>query len=68
MMIHTRAGGIYEVMGTMTGKLDVECRLIYIMDAFALPVQGTETRENADDLSLIINYWMSCGISIGYPL
>ena len=49
MMIHTRAGGIYEVMGTMTGKVDVETRTIYIMDAFALPVQGTETRVNASD-------------------
>lgn len=49
MMIHTRAGGIYEVMGTMTGKVDVESRTIYIMDAFALPVQGTETRVNAGD-------------------
>lgn len=49
MMIHTRAGGIYEVMGTMTGKVDAETRTIYIMDAFALPVQGTETRVNAGD-------------------
>ncbi|UZJ53565.1 hypothetical protein CBS101457_002885 [Exobasidium rhododendri] len=49
MMIHTRAGGIYEVMGTMTGKVDVETRSIVIMDAFALPVQGTETRVNAGD-------------------
>lgn len=49
MMIHTRAGGIYEVMGTMTGKVDVESRTIYIMDAFALPVQGTETRVNAGE-------------------
>ncbi|KAH0445958.1 hypothetical protein IEQ34_025209 [Dendrobium chrysotoxum] len=49
MMIHTRAGGIYEVMGTMTGKVDVQTRTIYIMDAFALPVQGTETRVNAGD-------------------
>lgn len=49
MMIHTRAGGIYEVMGSMVGKVDVETRTIYIMDAFALPVQGTETRVNAGD-------------------
>lgn len=49
MMIHTRAGGIYEVMGTMTGKVDVESRTIYIMDAYALPVEGTETRVNAGD-------------------
>lgn len=48
-MIHTRAGGIYEVMGTMTGKVDVESRTIYIMDAYALPVEGTETRVNAGD-------------------
>lgn len=49
MMIHTRAGGIYEVMGSMVGKVDVETRTFYIMDAFALPVQGTETRVNAGD-------------------
>lgn len=51
-MIHTRAGGIYEVMGMMTGKVDAETRTIYIMDAFALPVQGTETRVNAGDEAL----------------
>ncbi|PWN52586.1 Mov34-domain-containing protein [Violaceomyces palustris] len=47
MVMHARSGGIYEIMGLMQGKIDVENQTIYVMDAFALPVQGTETRVNA---------------------
>ncbi|EIW71070.1 COP9 signalosome complex subunit 5 [Tremella mesenterica] len=45
MVIHARSGGIYEIMGVMYGK--VRDHTFWIMDAAALPVQGTETRVNA---------------------
>ncbi|KAK0522597.1 COP9 signalosome catalytic subunit rri1 [Tilletia horrida] len=47
MVMHARSGGIYEVMGIMQGKIDPETRTIYVMDSYALPVQGTETRVSA---------------------
>ena len=43
--MHARSGGNIEVMGVMQGK--VLGNTIVIMDAFALPVEGTETRVNA---------------------
>jgi COP9 signalosome complex subunit 5 len=45
MVIHARSGVPYEIMGLMQGK--VVGTSIVIMDSFALPVQGTETRVNA---------------------
>lgn len=42
---HARSGGIYEIMGVMYGK--IRSGVFWIMDAAALPVQGTETRVNA---------------------
>lgn len=45
MVVHARSGGTIEVMGLMQGKIDGDT--IIIMDAFALPVEGTETRVNA---------------------
>ncbi|KAJ1547161.1 COP9 signalosome complex subunit 5, partial [Cladochytrium tenue] len=45
MVMHARSGGNIEVMGLMQGKV-VDDSLI-IMDSFALPVEGTETRVNA---------------------
>ncbi|KAG8872694.1 COP9 signalosome catalytic subunit rri1 [Tulasnella sp. 331] len=47
MVIHARSGGIYEIMGLMYGK--VQGTSMVIMDSFALPVQGTETRVNAQN-------------------
>jgi len=47
MVIHARSGVPYEIMGLMRGKV-VEKSLV-ILDSFALPVQGTETRVNAGD-------------------
>lgn len=44
-MTHARSGGAYEIMGVMYGK--VRDGVFWIMDAAALPVQGTETRVNA---------------------
>ncbi|KAM0752130.1 COP9 signalosome complex subunit 5 [Meredithblackwellia eburnea MCA 4105] len=45
MVMHARSGGAYEIMGLMQGKLDGDTMVV--MDAFALPVVGTETRVNA---------------------
>lgn len=44
-VIHARSGVPYEIMGIVQGKV-VGTSLV-IMDSFALPVQGTETRVNA---------------------
>lgn len=45
MVIHARSGVPHEIMGLMQGK--VVGKSLVIMDSFALPVQGTETRVNA---------------------
>ena len=45
MIIHCRSGGRKEVMGLMMGKVDGPSMIV--MDSFALPVEGTETRVNA---------------------
>ncbi|KAL1189957.1 COP9 signalosome complex subunit 5b [Cardamine amara subsp. amara] len=45
MVVHARSGGTIEIMGLMQGKTDGDA--IIVMDAFALPVEGTETRVNA---------------------
>ena len=45
MVTHARSGGHLEVMGLLLGKVDAN--IMVVMDAFALPVEGTETRVNA---------------------
>jgi len=45
MAIHARSGGSLEVMGLMQGK--VQGDTFIVIDSFALPVEGTETRVNA---------------------
>jgi len=45
MVMHARSGGTLEVMGLMLGKVDGS--MMIVMDSFALPVEGTETRVNA---------------------
>ena len=45
MVMHARSGGNLEVMGLMLGKVDGNTMIV--MDSFALPVEGTETRVNA---------------------
>ncbi|KAF7732853.1 COP9 signalosome complex subunit 5 [Apophysomyces ossiformis] len=47
MVMHARSGGNIEVMGLMQGKVQGDTMII--MDAFALPVEGTETRVNAQN-------------------
>lgn len=47
MVMHANAGGKMEVMGIMQGKLDGDT--IIVMDSYALPVEGCETRVNASE-------------------
>ncbi len=48
MVTHASSGGAIEVMGLMQGKVTKDGDMI-VMDCFALPVEGTETRVNAQD-------------------
>jgi COP9 signalosome complex subunit 5 len=45
MAMHAKSGGNIEVMGVMQGKIIADTFIV--IDAFALPVEGTETRVNA---------------------
>ena len=45
MTMHCRSGSNLEVMGMMQGKTVGDT--FVVMDSFALPVEGTETRVNA---------------------
>ncbi len=47
MAMHAKSGGNLEVMGMMQGK--VQGGTFIVLDAFALPVEGTETRVNAQE-------------------
>lgn len=47
MNMHARSGGNLEVMGMLLGKVDASTMIV--MDSFALPVEGTETRVNAQE-------------------
>lgn len=49
-VIHARSGGVYEIMGLMQGR--VQGDTLVILDSFALPVQGTETRVSAGNEAL----------------
>lgn len=54
--MHARSGGNIEVMGLMQGKIMDDTMIV--MDAFALPVEGTETRVNAQNeaYEYMVNY------------
>ena len=60
MVNHCRRGGDIEVMGLMQGK--VIGTSFYVLDAFGLPVEGTETRVNAgaDANEYLGNYMEVC--------
>lgn len=47
MVMHARSGGSIEVMGLMQGSIQGDTFIV--TDAFRLPVEGTETRVNAQD-------------------
>ena len=54
--MHARSGGNVEIMGLMHGKVIDETFIV--MDSFALPVEGTETRVNAlaEAYEYMVNY------------
>ena len=45
--MHARSGGTIEVMGLLMGTCEENTMIV--TDAFALPVEGTETRVNATE-------------------
>lgn len=45
MAMHAKSGGNLEIMGLLQGKIMGDTFIV--IDAFALPVEGTETRVNA---------------------
>lgn len=45
MVMHARSGGSIEIMGLMLGKIQGDT--FVVTDSFRLPVEGTETRVNA---------------------
>lgn len=45
MAMHAKSGGNLEIMGMLQGKIVGDHFIV--LDAFALPVEGTETRVNA---------------------
>lgn len=45
--MHAGSGGNIEIMGLMQGKIQGDT--MFVMDSFALPVEGTETRVNAQN-------------------
>merc|ERR1719498_344154 len=67
MVMHTRFSGngvlgqMNEVMGLMQGKVTSDGTFI-VMDAFPLPVEGTETRVNAGASAneFMVNFAESC--------
>ncbi len=60
MVMHARSGGSIEVMGLMQGKIAGDT--IIVTDAFRLPVEGTETRVNAQDEAneYMVTYLQAC--------
>ncbi|ODM19539.1 COP9 signalosome complex subunit 5 [Aspergillus cristatus] len=60
MTMHARSGGSLEVMGLMQGY--ILPNTFVVTDAFRLPVEGTETRVNAQDEAneYMVGYLQSC--------
>jgi COP9 signalosome complex subunit 5 len=60
MVMHARSGGSLEIMGVMQGYINGDSFII--TDAFRLPVEGTETRVNAqsDANEYLVEYLDSC--------
>jgi COP9 signalosome complex subunit 5 len=54
--MHARSGGKIEVMGLLQGRVEKDCFIV--MDAFALPVEATEVRVNAqaEAYEYMVNY------------
>lgn len=61
---HAHSGGNIEIMGLMTGK--VIGKTFWLLDAFPLPVEGTETRVNAgDQANVFMISYMSANEGLG---
>ncbi|RDL39508.1 Mov34-domain-containing protein [Venustampulla echinocandica] len=60
MVMHARSGGSLEIMGLMQGKISGDTFIV--TDAFRLPVEGTETRVNAQDEAneYMVAYLQAC--------
>ncbi|KAI8258985.1 COP9 signalosome complex subunit 5 [Colletotrichum sp. SAR11_239] len=60
MVMHARSGGNLEVMGLMQGYVNGDTFIV--TDAFRLPVEGTETRVNAqgDAEEYMVDYLTLC--------
>ncbi|RAL14908.1 Mov34/MPN/PAD-1 family protein [Aspergillus homomorphus CBS 101889] len=60
MVMHARSGGNLEVMGLMQGYIVSET--FVVTDAYRLPVEGTETRVNAQEEAneYMVSYLQSC--------
>jgi len=64
MAMHAARGGDIEVMGILQGK--VVGRGLVVLDAFALPVEGTETRVNAQaEANEFLIDWLETGAAPG---
>ena len=51
MCTHAQTGGSIEIMGMLVGK--ILGHSIIVMDTYRLPVEGTETRVNAQNEAYI---------------
>ncbi|CAG8253705.1 unnamed protein product [Penicillium salamii] len=60
MVMHARSGGSLEIMGLMQGY--ILPNTFVVTDALRLPVEGTETRVNAQDEAneYMVSYLQSC--------
>lgn len=54
LLMHARKGGDLEVMGLLQGKFDGDTMIV--MDVYALPVEGTETRVGASESEEAFSY------------
>ena len=63
MAMHANSGGNIEVMGILQGK--IVDRTFVVLDVFALPVEGSETRVNAqaEAYEFMIDFLDSCKVS-----
>ena len=67
MAMHVKSGGNLEIMGMLQGKVHLDTFIV--IDVFALPVEGTETRVNAqaEAYEYIVDFAetgkVSCGLA-----
>lgn len=67
MAMHAKSGGNIEVMGVMQGKVVGDTFIV--IDAFALPVEGTETRVNAqaEAYEYMVDFLETCKVKTQTP-